>query len=74
MQRIEKYGWKYDNEFCMDSTQMRFERNKNKEYLIFDRCDGRVSINSGISTLKVEELQAIYETAKQINEENKNEM
>lgn len=66
---IEKFGWKYDNTFCMDTTQMRFEKNSNKEYLIFNRVDGRVCIDSGISTLSIEELQTIYETAKQIKEE-----
>lgn len=70
MYPIENYGWKYDSGFCMDLTQIRFERNKNKEYLIFDRYDGRVSIDNCKQTITVEELQAIYETAKQIREEN----
>ena len=74
MQRpIEKYGWKYKR---TDSDRVVYENRARALYLYFYLNSNKIEFLGVIHVTKFddfEELQAIYETAKQIKEENKNE-
>lgn len=72
MYPIEKFGWEYDSSYCMEKTEIRFERKNNKEYLIFNRTNAGIDIQQR-DRLSFEELQAIYETAVLIRQNKQEE-
>lgn len=74
MQRpIEKYGWKYTGTYNSDDgLEECFETILGYEVRINN--EGNILFLSEEVGFGFELLQAIYETAKQIKDENKNEM